>query len=347
MSLLQIQLLGDFRVLYGENAIAGIHQARLQSLLAYLLLHCQTPQSRQQIAFLFWPDTSESQAHTNLRRELHNLRQVLPNVTQYLHITTKTVQWQPDAPFTFDVATFEDLLLQASQAEKAGRQAEMQAALAGALEQYRGRLLPNCYDDWILPERERLEQRFSRALEQVILLLEARRAYGEAIHYAQRLLRHDPLHEPTYRHLMRLYALNGDRAGALRVYHTCADILARELGVEPGQETQDVYARLVKVETAQPLRTPAPLTLHTAAHLVGRQAEWQQLRTAWRKTITGQAHFVLIAGEAGIGKTRLAEELFASVSQQGIASARTRSYAAQGALAYAPVIEWLDRKSVV
>ena len=82
-------------------------------------------------------------------------------------------------------------------------------------------------------------------------------------------------------------------------------------------------------------RTAAPLTL------VGRQAEWQQLQEAWQLAMNGDAHFALITGEAGIGKSRLAEELFNWVNQQGFTAAHTRSYAAEGRLSLAPVIEWL------
>jgi DNA-binding SARP family transcriptional activator len=53
---------------------------------------------------------------------------------------------------------------------------------------YRGELLPGCYDDWILPERERLQQRFIETLEQLILLLQNRGDYRGAINYAERLL---------------------------------------------------------------------------------------------------------------------------------------------------------------
>jgi DNA-binding SARP family transcriptional activator len=60
-------------------------------------------------------------------------------------------------------------------------------------------LLPSCYDDWIMPERERLRQAFSETLERLTQLLESQDQPRAAIPYAQRLVRHDPLHEVTYR----------------------------------------------------------------------------------------------------------------------------------------------------
>lgn len=341
MAILQIQLLGEFRLVYGDETITAIHQTRLQMLLAYLLLHRHVAHSRQELAFLFWPDTSEAQARTNLRRELHHLRHGLPDAEQFLKINAKSVAWRSDAAFTLDVAHFEHRLQQADQAEQAGDLTTMRAHLERAVQLYRGKLLPDGYDDWVLLQRERLDQQLTRTLERLILILEDLREYPEAIRYAQTLLRHDPLSETTYRRLMRLHMANADRASALRVYHTCATLLQRELDVEPNQDTQDAYTHLLQMDMPLILRAQGATLLRTRSSLVGRRREWQQLRSIWRKALQGDAHCVLVAGEAGIGKTRLAAELYEAVSQQGITVAQTRSYAAEGALAYAPIIEWL------
>ena len=54
----------------------------------------------------------------------------------------------------------------------------------------------------------------------------------------------------------------------------------------------------------------------------------------------------IISGEPGIGKTRLADELYQSCVRQGHAAARSRCYAGQGQVAYAPVAEWLRSDAV-
>jgi hypothetical protein len=167
-----------------------------------------------------------------------------------------------------------------------------------------------------------------------MLLLESQRDYKGAIGHGQQLLRHDPLHEATHRRLMRLYALSGDRAGALRTYHACATILQRELGVGPSSATCEAYERLLQTET-RPM--PAPMLPAWLVSLVGRDREWVQLRNSWQAAAAGGPRFVLVTGEAGIGKTRLAEELPAWAERQGIATASARCYAAEGGLAYAPV----------
>jgi DNA-binding SARP family transcriptional activator/predicted ATPase len=339
---LQIRLFGDFQLLYQGELVTTLHQARLQSLLAYLVLHRRAPQSRRHLAYRLWPDSTEAQARTNLRRELHHLRNTLPEAEQFLAIGAQTVQWRVDAPYTLDIADFERALAQADEAERTGQQTTLGAALAQAVELYTGDLLPSCYDEWIISDRERLRQHYIGVMERLAEHHEEQAHYRAAIQVAERLLRHDPIHEATYQRLMRLHMLNGDRAHALRVYHLCVAALQRELAVEPSEETRMLYERLLEVEAA-PLAAAQPTLINVAENssLVARGGEWRTLQRAWQMARRDRIHFALIAGEAGIGKTRLAEELLIWAGQHGIATARTRSYAAEGRLAYAPVVEWL------
>ena len=327
---LHVRLLGDCALRYTKAPVTEVNTPRLQALLAYLLLHRDAPQSRPYLAFQFWPDSTESQALSNLRTLLLRLRRALPDADRFLEATAQTLQWRLSAPSSLDVADFEDALARAEGAEQAGDGAAVREALTDAVALYGGDLLPSCYDDWILPHRERLRQAYLRALERLIKLLEGQREYEAAIRYAQRLLRHDPLHEAGYRRLMRLRALSGDRAGALRVYHTGATTLARELGVEPSEATQSAYEQLVSAKGPPARAVPGVLPL------VGREEAWAQMQDAWRRSARGP-RFLLLLGEAGIGKTRLAEEMLYWAERQGLARASARCYAAEGELAYAPV----------
>jgi len=337
--MLSVSLLGDFCVRDDEAPVTDVDTPRLQSLLAYLMLHRDAPQSRAHLAYLFWPDTSESQARTNLRNLLHHLRRALPNADSYLEASVQTLQWRSQAPFVLDVAVFEAALEDVKQAAEASDPVALREALERSVALYQGDLLPSCYDDWILPKREALCQAFLGALERLVRMLEDQRDYPAAIGYAQRLLRHDPLHEATYRRLIHLHALNGDRASALRVYHTCTTILQRELGVEPSAATQEAYEQLLGAESQQ---SPPVLATTAFSPLVGRQGEWAQMLQAWRAVAAGEEpHMVMLCGEAGIGKTRLAEDLVQWAARQGIPCASARCYAAEGELAYAPVIAWL------
>lgn len=308
-----------------------VNTPRLQSLLAYLVLHRQAPQPRHHLAFVFWPDSTEAHARGSLRKLVHQMTTALPDAETFLAIDGNDLQWRPQAPYTLDAADFETA---------AGDQANPDA-LSRAVDSYRGDLLPSCYDDWIIPERERLRQLFVHSLERLVRDLESRRQYGPAISYAQRLLAHDPLQEETCRDLMRLYALNGDRAGALRTFHACATALERELGIEPSPIAKEQYELLLKADadSLSPATPAAPLV--ASAPLVGRQKEWTSLLEAWRAAALGGPQFVLLSGAAGIGKSRLAEEFVEWARRQGIATASTRCYPAEGALAYAPIVGWL------
>lgn len=223
MPSLHIHLLGDFVIESDGDPLVADASLRLQSVLAYLLLHSRARQSRQHVAFQLWPDSSEEQARGNLRKALHQLRHALPHPDRFLLVDARTVQWRTDAPYTLDVDEFEAGRHRA--ATLSDNPAAQQMALAEAVGHYRGNLLPSCYDEWIVAERERLQQQLLAALEQLMRLAEEQRDYAAAIGHANHLLRYDALHEGAYHQLMRLHALSGDRAGALRVYHTSVTVL--------------------------------------------------------------------------------------------------------------------------
>ncbi|HEX6553733.1 MAG TPA: BTAD domain-containing putative transcriptional regulator [Ktedonobacteraceae bacterium] len=341
MPTLHLRLLGDFSLLYNDQQVTGLNTTRLRSLLAYLVLRRDVPQQRQHLAFLFWPDATEAQARNNLRQLLHQLRQALPAVEQFLSADTHMLHWHPVTPFHLDVAEFEQALTFADAATQRNDQHALQAALEQAEGLYRGELLPGCYDEWILPERDRLRQCHLQVLEQLLRLFEGQGDNVTAIRYAQRLIGLDPLSEDLYRRLMRLFALNNDRASALRAYHTCVTTLHRELGVEPDPATREAYERLMQHETPViPARAQQTLLAATST-LIGRKREWEALQEVWHAASASEPRFVLVTGEAGIGKSRLAEEFLLWVSQQGVVTAKARSYAAEGQLSLAPVTEWL------
>src|SRR5438270_1049360 len=214
MPTLYLRLLGDFSLTYNDQQVTNFNTTRLRSLLTYLVLHRDVPQQRQHLAFLFWPDATEAQARNNLRQLLHQLRQALPAVGQFLSADTHMLHWRPVTPFQLDVAEFEQTLTTADAVARRNDQHALQAALEQADSLYRGELLPGCYDEWILPERDRLRQRHLQVLEQLLRLFEVQGDTDTAIRYAQRLIALDPLSENLYRRLMRLFPLNNDRPSA-------------------------------------------------------------------------------------------------------------------------------------
>ncbi|NOZ72417.1 MAG: AAA family ATPase, partial [Chloroflexi bacterium] len=273
--------------------------------------------AREHLAFLFWPDSSEKQARTNIRNLLHQLRRGLPESEKYLHITRGSVRWREDAPYWLDVTAFETALAQAEAyppvREEAVRRAE-------AL--YQGQLLPHLYDDWVLSARERLHQRLMQALIMLVEDLEAEHKLLPAITFTQHLLRLDPLREETYRLLMQLYGENGNKTGVVQTYQSCEKILNHELGVEPSVDTRQTYHRLLNGDFQQPL----PSANGRTPHLIGREKAWRKLYDAWQRAKRGHLQVVMLSGPAGVGKSRLAQELAKKVQLQGIGVANARAY---------------------
>lgn len=328
---LRIRLFGEVDVRAGDEPVGPLESARARSLLAYLVLHAGVAQSRQRLAFLLWPDSTESQARTNLRHLLHTLRSAAPAVAPYLDVTPQTIRWHGEGEWWTDVAAFEAALARAAEAEPAG-DAEL-AALREAAGHYAGDLVDGCYDDWLVSERDRYRDRYAWALRRLAGLLAARRDHAEAGRLGRELLRIDPLREDTYRLLMRVHDAAGDRAAAVRTYHECVSTLRRELGVEPSAPTREAYAALMRQDDDAPAVS--------GAALVGREAQWRRLAGCWEGTERGGAHLVLVSGEPGIGKTRLVEDFAAWCGHRGATVATGRSYPNEGELGYGLVQAWL------
>lgn len=307
-----LSLFGDFVIVVGGKPVASVQTPRLQSLLAYLVLHRSTPQPRQRLAFLLWPDTSDAQAQTNLRQLVHRLRAALPQVDAYLIAEGRTLQWNPApaTPFTLDVAEFECMLTQAMDQPHT----EI-ASWSAAIELYRGDLLSHLYDDWVIEQRERLRLGYIGALEGLSAALASEERYDDALRYAERLKNADPWRESAYRTLIELSLASGDLSSAARYYVECAGVLDRELGVQPSPATQAAYRRILQL-TAQlpesevalaalpPTKKAAPTNLPTQPNsFVGRQAEMAALGSLLGRD---GVRLVTLVGAPGIGKTRLA-----------------------------------------
>ncbi len=344
--MLHIKMLGQFSIAHGDAPVQPAGGARMQALLAHLLLQRDGPLSRRHLAFTLWPDSSEGQALTNLRRELHNLRQLLPAADDFLAVHTQTIQWRSDAPFTFDVADFQQALAKARQAEEDGDGVTHRVALMEAVAAYLGDLLPGCYDNWVLGERDRLRHAYLDALEQLVIVLQGQHDYRTALEYAQQFLHEDPLAEPAYLHLMRLLALNGDRAGGLRIYHKCVTVLKRELDVEPGTAIQQAYEEVLNATVTPTAQPEVRAFVRDTPPLVGRDGEIRTMLACWQRAAAGQSHFVAVTGEAGIGKTRLVEAFLDTLRRMGVPTVVMRCYAAEGELAYAPVADLLRRPAM-
>src|SRR6476620_2079660 len=154
---LRIELLGGFRVFTDGRLAARLPTARQQQLIAFLVLHARAaPMPRQRIAGSLWPESSDSQALTNLRRELHNLGEGWPEVAALVNAGTRTLAWREEACAVVDLPAFET----AADRGLAGDR----RALQDAARLYKGDVLPDCTAEWIQPDRERISQRARQVL---------------------------------------------------------------------------------------------------------------------------------------------------------------------------------------
>jgi predicted ATPase/DNA-binding SARP family transcriptional activator len=296
---LEIRLLGTPEFAFEGAAFRFAAPPRTLPLLAWLLLHRRAPLARDAVAFAFWPDSAEEDARSDLRRHLYYLTKALParNGEPWLVTDKKTIAWNARAACAFDVADFERLAADA-------------ATFEDAVRLYRGPLLEGVDDEWIEPERERLQKLAETAL-QALIVRERERDPARALRFAQQLLRVDPWREDAVRDAIELRHRGGDRAGALREYRDFAARLRRELDVAPMPETTAVYESIANSADPVPVRTapaapPAARITNLPARsapLIGRDAALADVRALLEST-----RVATLAGTGGVGKTRLAIE---------------------------------------
>jgi len=351
--MLQVSLLGEQVMTTDGRAGLRAPSARSAALVAFLAAHAGSPQARQRIAGLFWPESADAQALTNLRRELHHLRQLLGSEPS-LVVTSRDLCWRDTATCRVDLRVFDLERTAALAAAAAGDDAEILARGTAALEVYKGDLLPGQYEDWLIEARSGLDRQCADLCD---LLGAARARAGDlagAAAAARRRIQLQPLEEAGYRALMLFQADLGDRAGAVSTYHHCASVLERELGVDPGPETRQAFQRLIADApdedpsgVPRPAAEPAPARSgRAAAQLVGRSRELRVLQDAWRTAAAGRPGLALVGGAAGVGKTRLVAEIAALARAQGAVVAGSQCFGTSGRLALAPVADWLRTPAV-
>jgi DNA-binding SARP family transcriptional activator/tetratricopeptide (TPR) repeat protein len=322
-----ITLLGGIEISRAGTS-TGPLPVRALHLLAYLVTHPDVPQPRAHLAGLLWPGSDDAQARTNLRRELHHLRGLVPDC---LEVDARSLTWHDRPSVSVDVRAFQAARDEALRA-LADHHPRAASYSRNAVRLYQEPFLPGCYDDWALRVREELHQACVELCDRGAEQAEP----AAAIRLLRRRIGLEPYDEPGYRRLMRLQRTAGDRAGALATYHACAAALEQELGVEPSPETRRERDALL-ADTEEPMTDPvAP----GRPGLVGRARERALLREEWTAARSG-CRFVLVRGETGAGKTRLLADLAATVRAEGGVVATARCFATSGSLPMAPVAEWL------
>lgn len=288
---LQVRLFGRFRVERGGKVVRlPTRETRL--LLAYLVLH-PGDHPREALAARFWPKVPDHAARASLRNALSTLRRQLGR--ELLEADRETVRLNPAYRICVDAVDF---------------RAEAMRFLDGPtpdadavnLDLYTDDLLVDCYEDWVLVEREALLALYLKTLLAITQQLRAHSDYARAIAFAEKVLARDRANERAHQHLMFCHVAVGDRGAALRQYQACRNALADELAVEPSAATEKLHewirqAPLERLPVEASLTNlPIPVT-----PFIGRQRE-----SAAVKERLSSARLVTLTGAGGSGKTRLA-----------------------------------------
>ena len=307
-----------------------------QAILAYVAAQPQLAHSREVLMGLFWPDSPQENVANNLRVALHRLRRALdehPDEPEpLLHIQRRQIRFNHSAHWC-DVACFDKLT---RTTQRHGHPAsplcpECAEALETALSLYSGPFLDGfflpetpAFDEWLFATREHYRLQALDLLHHLTAYHLAQGNLTQAGHFAQRQIQIEPLAEQAYGQWMVIQAAGGDRAGALRTFERCRQVLHTELGVDPNEESRHIYRAILRggplpgigksapsppasIPPASPAPLPAPLPAPRlpaeTTPLIGRANEIELLGQRIR---AGNYRLFTIAGPGGIGKSRLA-----------------------------------------
>ncbi len=346
---ISIQLLGPVRVEVAGAPLA-VDTRKAIALLAYLAVTGR-PASRESLAALLWPEADGADARAALRRTLSVLNAGLGADGLSIDRTSVTLN---DGAADLDLRRFRAALGRAR-----GHRHESDAAcqsciraLDEALALDRGEFMSGfalrdseAFDEWQVAEAESHRRDLAGALERLARSLAAAGVTERGLVVGRRWLELDPLHEPAHRLLMELLARAGEPAAAIHQYQDCVRILDRELGVVPLPETTELYEAIradrLPASVSQPRDAPtfdAPILARPPLPLVGRDRELASLQQSYR-SIGPDGRLLVVEGEPGIGKTRLAAEFAALVRESGGLVLEARANAGEAAIALAPISE--------
>jgi DNA-binding SARP family transcriptional activator len=327
---LRVRLLGGFGVgREGDGAEVSDWQRRSAKTLTKLLAtHPSHALHREQILDILWPEADLDSALNSFGKALHAARRAIePELVRrqssaYLRLEDAMLALEMEH-VAIDADRFEQL------AQDALRGADARA-LESALAAYGGELLPeDRYEDWCAERRGHLIELHIRVLLALAEAFERSGAYNEAADRLRDVLQNDQTREEVHRRLMRLYAAMGTPDQAVRQFHRCEEVLRRELDLTPRQETvllfQDILAsRIPQREAVRARLAPGngsgagPADNVGERQFVGRGRVIQYLCQQLTRRNPGPG-LILISGEAGVGKTRLLQELAGEAGRRGAA----------------------------
>jgi len=360
---LRLFALGPPEARLGESLVTFSTRKTL-ALLIYLAIEGGA-QPREHLAALLWPESSPERSHANLRNTLRHLQAALRQAgsraqSPFLSITHQSLSLNPDADIAFDLHTIEQAYALA-RADRSSRTLPEGSAslpfLRSAAACQRGDFMagfslgdaPN-FDDWVAIQREVWNRRLGLILDRLSEIQFASGEFTSTTETASRWIVLDPLNEVAHRRKMRAHFAAGERGQALETYEACRAVLADELGVEPEQDTATLAER---IRTQAPLiqphirrAAPQPLQPDTSVAFLGnlfagRTREYQDLVKSYELVASGQPRLVVLRGDAGIGKTRLARKFLAWANAQGAELLQGSAFESGSHLPFQPLVDAL------
>ncbi|MCB9102337.1 MAG: AAA family ATPase, partial [Anaerolineales bacterium] len=347
--MLRLHLLGPPLIEQGDS-LDSFKSRKIEALLYYLTL-LPGKHHRSHLATLLWSELPEDKALSNLRYALWNLRKVLGEVP--FNAERMTITSQPDGLIWSDVNEFR-AALEKIEANDALSETQTISTLQQAADLYRGNFLVGFelsdapfFEEWLQQQRAALHALAVSALTRLAHYHTTRNQLSQAIVVTGRLLELEPWQEATHRQMITLLALAGRRGAALEHYQKCRQLLAEELGLEPEPETTALIERIQAGQLVLKPHESAPRIPEMnspSMPLYGRQAECAWLLDRWQKASRGQGQLVLLRGEAGVGKTRLVEEISRSALVGGAWLLSGRCYEFSGTVPYQPIAMALQKQ---
>jgi DNA-binding SARP family transcriptional activator len=292
MSTFNFQLFGRFSVQRDAEALKGLDANKEQELLSYLLIYRDRHHPREALASLLWGDTSTSRSKKYLRQALWHMQSALqtnqPMSPQLLLVEHDWVQLNLFTDCSLDVAFFEEAFAATQGVPGKLLDSSDAALLKRVVKLYKGDLLDGWYQDWCLFERERLQNMYLCILDKLMCYCEEHSEYELGRSYGATILRYDRARELTYRQLMNLHYMAGDRTGALRQYERCVSALDELVGVKPERRTTELYEYIrcggpAKPESAK--NQPGPVGSVSSPHVLKRLKRLQIILEAVQKRI--------------------------------------------------------------
>ena len=333
----QFGILGPLEVRDGERTLV-VRGAKQRLLLALLLLHANDVVSTDVLVDGLWGEDPPQTADKALQMHVSQLRTLLEPDRARGGAGDVIVTRAPGYmlrldPSQLDLSRFEERLGDAKGMDGA---AETASALRSALACWRGAALADVEPvEIVKAEVARLEELRVSALEDRINADLALAEHTAVIAELELLIAQHPLRERLRSQLMLALYRSGRQAEALEVYREARRMLVEELGIDPGRELRELEGRILAQDPALDLPPEAGPSPRDEG-LLGRGRELAELRSAVDRALGGAGAIVLLSGEAGIGKSRLAEACALYAEERGGSVAVGRCWEAGGAPAFWP-----------